>query len=378
MQPSILFLIDIMRWRGGTEIHLFELATRLEAYGYHPIVCNLGGEEPVLTQLAEAGVETWPRELIRLYMPEGRSVARSVAREAASRNVQVVHTFHFKSDWMGPSVARRLGCPLVSSRRDLGFHRTTVHNLVYRMVRPRVAAFIAPSEAVRQVMIRQDRLDPERVHVIYNGLDRARFEGNHDRAAARKAMGLPVNGPVIGMVSGFRPIKDHPTLLKAMQCIVRDHPNAHLALVGEGTEEAKLRDMTAELGLTNNVTFTGPTRDVPRALAAMDIFVLSTHSEGMSNAIIEAMAAGLPVVASDVGGNAECVANGVTGFIVPHEDVDALAARLTELLCDTAESAAFGEAGRQRVAELFDVEAMVRRTAELYRALTPGMMPDAV
>lgn len=378
MQPSILFLIDIMRWRGGTEIHLFELATRLEAYGYHPIVCNLGGEEPVLTQLAEAGVETWPRELVRLYMPEGRSVARSVAREAASRNVQVVHTFHFKSDWMGPRVARRLGCPLVSSRRDLGFHRTAVHNFVYRIVKQRVDAFIAPSEAVRQVMIRQDHLDPARVHVIYNGLDRARFEQTQDRAAAREALGLPCRGPVIGMVSGFRPIKDHPTLLKAMRRIVDDHPEAHLALVGEGTEEAKLREMTAELGLDGSVTFTGPTKDVPRALAAMDIFVLSTHSEGMSNAIIEAMAAGLPVVASDVGGNAECVADGATGYIVPHEDADALAGRLAELLYDSSKAAAFGAAGRRRVAELFDVEAMVRRTAELYGTLKAGTVPDAV
>jgi len=378
MQPSILFLIDIMRWRGGTEIHLFELATRLEAYGYHPIVCNLGGDEPVLTQLAEAGVETWPRRLVRLYMPEGRSVARSVAREAASRNVRVVHTFHFKSDWMGPGVARTLGCPLVSSRRDLGFHRTTVHNLVYRAVRPRVAAFIAPSEAVRQVMIRQDRLDPARVHVIYNGLDRARFERPQDRAAARQALGLPAEGPIIGMVSGFRPIKDHPTLLMAMHTVARNYPNAHLALVGEGTEEAKLRALTAELGLNDNVTFTGPTKDVPRALAAMDVFVLSTHSEGMSNAIIEAMAAGLPVVASDVGGNAECVADGVTGYIVPHEDPGALAERLNGLLGDPAGAAALGAAGRCRVAELFDVDAMVRQTADLYRSLTAGKVPHAV
>src|SRR5512138_3794922 len=134
MQPSILFLIDIMRWRGGTEIHLFELATRLEAYGYHPIVCNLGGDEPVLTQLAEAGVETWPRLILKLYTPEGRRLAREVAKEASSRNVQAVHTFHFKSDWMGPRVARALSCPLISSRRDLGFHRNAMRQMVYRFV----------------------------------------------------------------------------------------------------------------------------------------------------------------------------------------------------------------------------------------------------
>lgn len=370
MKPSILFLIDIMRWRGGTEIHLFELARRLEAYGYHPIVCNLGGDEPVLAQLAEAGVETWPRQLMKLYLPEGRAVARQVARDAASRNVAVVHTFHFKSDWMGPGVARALRCPLVSSRRDLGFHRNALRQAVYLFVKRRVDAFIAPSEAVRDVMIRQDRLKPDRVHVIYNGLDRARFEVEYNRAEARETLALPAEGPIIGMVSGFRPIKDHPTLLNAMCRVAEAHPNAHLALVGEGTEEQTLRTMTRDLGLSDRVTFTGPSNDVPRALAAMDIFVLSSHSEGMSNAIIEAMAAGLPVVASDVGGNAECVVDGATGYIVPHDDVGTLADRLNHLLSEPVTAKALGEAGRQRVADLFDVEAMVRRTADMYDALT--------
>lgn len=370
MKRPILILIDSMRLRGGTEMHLFELATRLEPYGYHPIVCNLGGDEPVLAQLAESGVETWPRRMLKLYTPEGRAVARHVARDAASRRVTVVHTFHFKSDWMGVGVARALECPLVSSRRDLGFAQTPLRRLALRFIDPHVDAFIAPSGAVRTAVHEREGVAKERIHIIYNGLDPSRFSPPVDRAAVRRDLGIPNTAAAIVMVGNLRPIKDHPTLLKAMGRVVEGHPNVHLVLVGEGTEQQRLIVLAESLGIRDRVTFAGARKDVPRVLASMDVFVLSSHSEGMSNAIIEAMAAGLPVIASDVGGNAECVADGTTGYIVPHEDVEALANRLNDLLADPGTAKAMGKAGRQRVAEVFDVQAMVGRTAELYNSLT--------
>lgn len=374
MTPAILYLIDILRWRGGTEIHLLELVTRLEKYGFKPIVCNLGGDEPVLRDMADAGVETWPRLMHRIYAPAGRKVIREVVAEARGRDIVAVQTFHFKSDWMGTSVARALGVPLISSRRDLGFSQTALRRLVYSFVNPRVAAFIAPSEAVKRAVCEREGVPPERVHVIYNGLDLTRFDKPCDRREAREWLGVPPDAPVAGMVSGFRPIKDHPTLLKAWRTVVDRLPDAHLALVGEGTEEQALRALTGELGLHANVTFTGPRKDIPRALAALDVFVLSSHSEGMSNAIIEAMAACRPVVATDVGGNPECVIDGVTGYIVPEGSEGALADRLHALLSDSTLASRMGSAGRARAADLFDIEAMVQRTAGLYEriARAPG------
>jgi len=372
MTPSILYLIDAMILPGGTETHLFELARRLEATGYHPIVCNLAGDQPQLRRVAEAGVETWDRTIVRLYMPSGRAEVRSVIQAASGRNVQAVQTFHFKADWMGVGVARALGCPLVSSRRDLGFAQTPLRRLAYRFINPSVDRFIAPSRAVRDAVARREGVSPGRIEVIYNGLDLQRFSTPADRAAARAWLGVPAEGPVIGMVGNLRPIKDHPTLLRAMARLAAPFPEAQLVFVGEGSEEERLRALARELGIGPRVTFAGPRSDIPRVLAAMDVFVLSSHSEGMSNAIIEAMAAGLPVVATDVGGNAECVANGETGFIVPPGDDAAMADRLGALVGDPALSATQGAAGRARAEALFDVEAMVRRTADLYRALREG------
>jgi glycosyltransferase involved in cell wall biosynthesis len=139
--------------------------------------------------------------------------------------------------------------------------------------------------------------------------------------------------------------------------------------LGEGPEEEGLRALAGQLGLAAHVTLAGVCRDVPRALAALDIFALSSRSEGMSNAILEAMAAGLPVVATDVGGNPECVVDGATGFIVPSGDDESMAERLGLLVGRPEDAVAMGAAGRARAEALFDVEAMVRRTMELYDAL---------
>ena len=171
------------------------------------------------------------------------------------------------------------------------------------------------------------------------------------------------------MVGNLRPIKDHTTLVQAFARLADRFPDTHLLLVGKGTEEERLRNLAAELGVGPRVVFPGARMDVPRVLAAMDLFVLSSHSEGMSNAIIEAMAAGLPVVASDVGGNAECVKDGETGFIVPPRSPEMMAARLSELLADGGLLERTGQAGRMRAESLFDVRSMVKQTADLYRSL---------
>lgn len=369
MMPSVLYLIDAMLAPGGTETHLFDLATRLEGHGFHPIVCNLGGDEPELRRLAKAGIETWPRALKRLYAPSGRAEARRIVEQAAGRDVHIVQTFHFKADWLGVGVSRALGCPLISSRRDLGFSQTALRRFAYRFINPAVSRFIAPSRAVRDVVARREGVAPDRVEVIPNGRDLRLFDQSQNSAEARAWLGLPPEVPVIGMVGNLLPVKDHPTLLQAFSRILPSFEHAHLLLVGQGPEEERLKAMARELNIGHRVVFAGKRTDIPRVLAAMDVFVLSSHTEGMSNAIIEAMAAGLPVVASDVGGNAESVADGETGFIVPPRSPARMADRLSDLLRDRGLLLSMGSAGRQRAERLYDVDGMVRRTADLYRAL---------
>lgn len=367
--PAILFLIDALERPGGTETHLFELSRRLAPMGYQPIVCNLSGSEPVLARIAAEGVETWPERIGRLYLPPGRGVARNVVRRAAGRNIRAVHTFHFKSDWMGVSAARSLGCPLISSRRDLGFQQNSIRRVIYRWINRRTDAFVAPSEAVKASVLKQGGARSSDVHLIYNGLEMQRFADRSGRDETRAALGIPSDARLIGMVGNLRPVKGHPTLLRAVARLMNSCPQAHVVLFGDGLEEERLRELAGSLGIGAHVTFAGSGHDIPTALAALDVFALSSNSEGLSNAVIEAMAAGLPVVATSVGGNPECVVDGETGFLTPAGDDERLADRIGRLLMDPALAHTMGEAGRARCRALFDVDTMVRRTVELYDTL---------
>lgn len=367
--PSILFLIDALYGRGGTEVHLYELSRRLAAHGYGAIVCNLSGKQEMVDAIAAAGVETWPEVIGRLYMPAGRATARAIIRRAAGRNIRAIHTFHFKSDWLGVRAARMLHCPLISSRRDIGFQQNGPRRRMYRWINRHTDAFIAPSAAVKDSILNQGGARADDIRLIYNGLDAERFSIGVDRAEARGELGVPLDALLVGVVGRMWPVKGHAWLVRAVRRLVDTLPDVHLVLLGDGSEEENLRALAAELGVAGHVTFAGYGRDIPRALAALDVFALPSLSEGMSNAIIEAMAAGRPVVATRVGGNPECVVDGETGFIVPPADDAALADRIGFLLTHPDRARAMGEAGRARRQALFDMEEMVRQTVELYDSL---------
>ncbi|HOC30809.1 MAG TPA: glycosyltransferase [Armatimonadota bacterium] len=368
-ETVVLYLIDALHMRGGTERHLAELAPRIQAHGYLPIVCCLDSSNRDGVGVDIPGVDVRYVDMKRLYTPAGQRLARQIARQALADGVSMVQTFHFKSDWLGVQVARVLQCPLVSSRRDLGFNVTGLRRLILWYINRHADAFIAPSRAVGEAVCRQPGVDPERVHVILNGIDLGAFTEGCDIYEARRWLGCYGDGPVIGMISSLRPIKDHRTLLNAMRAVLYQRPDAKLVLVGAGSEMEPLRELARNLGIEPSVFFTGAREDVRRVLAALDVFVLSTHSEGMSNAIIEAMASGLPVVATDVGGNGECVVDGQTGYLTPHRDAAALADRLLNLINEPEMAREMGERGRRRAVAEFDVNIMVSRTAGLYRRL---------
>jgi glycosyltransferase involved in cell wall biosynthesis len=171
---------------------------------------------------------------------------------------------------------------------------------------------------------------------------------------------------VCGMIAILGTEKDHSTLIKAMPKIIPQYPNTSLLLIGDGPKRAELQDLVHKLGIADKVIFTGNRRDIPQLLATLDVVVLSSFYEGTSITLLEAMAAAKPVVASRVGGNPEVVEDGVTGFLVPPADPDALAFRLSQLLGDEDLRQKMGQAGRQRVEEQFSLSQMVANYERLY------------
>ncbi len=224
--------------------------------------------------------------------------------------------------------------------------------------------FVCVSEDSARLMLAQG-LKPARVVTIRNGIDLGRFAYAGPRAA----------GPVVA-VARLSPQKDSATLIRAAALACRALPTLRIEIAGEGPCGPGLRQLTADLGLTEQVHFLGEIRAVPALLARASLLVLPSRSEGISLTLLEAMARGLPVLACQVGGNAEVVSDGATGRLLPAGDAAALAQEMVALLRDPETARHWGRAGRRRVEEHFDIRRLVAQYEELYQGRQPHMNAD--
>ena len=223
------------------------------------------------------------------------------------------------------------------------------------------AAF-SVSRQLRADLVTHLRVPEGRFEVIYNGVDVARIAAA-DRDGARRAMGVGDREVVIGSVGRLVSVKNYELLLRAFGSVPAP---ARLVLIGEGPERAKLESLAASTGIAARTTFLGHREDVADLLVGLDVFVLPSRSEGMSNTLLEAMAAGVPAIASDVGGNREIIEDGQSGLLFTTEDDAGLLERLCHLVGDPARRAALGRAGRERVMRDFSMDAMIGKYEALY------------
>jgi glycosyltransferase involved in cell wall biosynthesis len=366
-RPHILLAVDqFTRALGGGERIALKLAGLLPQYGYRASVLTLGAhpESPVLRSADSFPIYVLP--LKRTYGSDALSAAADLRRFLRQQNVALVQTFFESSDlWVGPIAKLFAGTKLIWSRRDMGILRGRKHVIGYRMMARLPDKVFAVSEQVRRYTIEVDHVPAARVETLYNGLDLARWS-TLTRAAADPQL------PVIVTVGNIRRVKGHDVFLRAAAIVARKFPRARFSIAGEVLEPefyAELQRLAQQLGIAQQVSFPGGVTDLAAFLGDATLFVLPSRSEGFSNAIIEAMAAGLPVVATDVGGNAEAVLDGITGRIVPPEDVEALATAMLELLQNPDRAQRMAEAGRQRVEERFTTEAMMKQLTAAYHGL---------
>ena len=291
--------------------------------------------------------------------------ALAFGRFLRQQRIQIVQTFFESSDIWAGSVARVLSpAKLIWSRRDMGILRGRKHAAAYRLLRRLPHAVFAVSQQVHRYVLEADHVSPQRVHTIYNGL-----EVGPSTSPKRSGFGSPVH---ITTVGNIRRVKGHDLLVSAAAQVIARFPNTRFSVAGEVLEAAyveELRVSVAALGLTGHFSFLGKLTDMESHLASADIFVLPSRSEGFSNALVEAMAAGLPCVAAAVGGNAEALQNRTNGLIVPPEDVSALAGALMELLGAPEQALAMGEAAQHTVVQRFTADAMMEHIAGHYHAI---------
>jgi sugar transferase (PEP-CTERM/EpsH1 system associated) len=282
----------------------------------------------------------------------------------------IVHTRNWGAMEAIPA-ARLAGVPIVI-HSEHGYEVESLGGFPHRQRLFRRIAYamanrvFAVSQELREFHSRQAWMRPNQISVIYNGVDTKRFSPSAaSRQLVRQEFGFPSERLVIGAVGRLVPIKDYSTLLKATARLRQRGINLHLLLVGEGPERKSLQAQESAL-LRGRITFVGASDRIPELLNAMDIFVLPSFREGMSNTLLEAMACGLPILATRVGGNPEVVDDGSSGWLFSPGDVEDLAKRLEALAAKPEIRRALGDAARMRARTVFGLDGMIERYRSLY------------
>ena len=367
--PHILLVVDqLAKTLGGGERIVLKIAALLPHYGYRASILTFM-VHPESAALKSPPCPIYLLPLQRTYDLTALRAALEFRGFLKRQKVQIVHTFFESSDlWAGLVTKTMSKAKLVWARRDMGILRTRKHHIAYRLMAGAPDAVFAVSEQVRRHSIEVDRIDPARVQTIYNGLN---LENWNTAPRPAKAQGEFL----VTTVGNIRRVKGHDVFIKAAAAIVPHFPKVSFSIAGDVLEPAyftELQDLVQDLKLANHFRFDGGVTNLRQHLAAADVFVLPSRSEGFSNAIVEAMAASLPVVATEVGGNAEAVNDGISGFLVPSEDPAALSAAIIRLLSDPSLAKAMGAAGKNLAAERFTIESMMSRIVSAYKDLLSG------
>jgi L-malate glycosyltransferase len=280
----------------------------------------------------------------------------------------VVHTHNTAALLDSALAARAAGVPvLVHTDHSRRYPDRRRYVIAERWMSGLTDAFCAVSNHTREEIACLEGIPESRIEVVYNGLELPSVPGNVDRSEMRASLGLDVGTPVIGMASRLEWQKGHDLFVAAMPLVLASIPSAVAVIVGGGSKEGEIREQIRRLGLEGRILLTGVRSDVPRLMAAFDLFVMTSNFEGMPIAALEAMAVSLPIVSTAVGGVPEVVEDGVTGRLVEGRDPAKLAAQVVELLSDKGTLRRLGDAGRSRYEQRFRVASMIRGYDAIYR-----------
>ena len=365
VSPGIPVLHLVNRfWIGGAERQFVERLRR-HPDGFRAVVGCLEASGPMLSQVRALGYEPHVFPLLGSMLRPNTAV--QIGRMAAlirKEGIKVVHGTDFNTNLLGLAAAKLSGAKAIVSRVDLGHLRSGFgkwHREAEKLNARLADLVVANAEAVRDVCIREEGVKPQNVMVVRNGLDLSLFDG----LAAQPLQAPLPDGPLVAVIGNLWPVKGHRTLVEAVAKLPPALHRFRFVCAGEGPEREFLTRRIAELGLAERIVLLGHRLDVPALLVRAQAACLCSSAEGLSNALMEAMAARLPIVATDVGGNPELARE--NGMLVPYGDAAALAAGLTELLSAPERMRAMGQRGRQHIELELTMDRMAEGHGALYR-----------
>jgi glycosyltransferase involved in cell wall biosynthesis len=387
---NVMQVILTLEMAGAQEV-VRTLAEHLQANGCTVTVCAFQ-DGPMRAEIEKLGVKV---EILRrprysvlflpMFLTEMLRIRRELARLVEKYRVDVVQTHilqvldfliltlrydtsvrvilwtmqnvEFLPEWMP------------KQRRWFQRLKRFAYRLLYRLLACRVDGFIAVSQEVRQSLIRQIGPVQDKIYTVCNAVDLKLFERPGDKTALCNQLGLEPHSHLIATVGRLTEQKGHCYLIDAAMSAVSSYPDTHFLLIGDGEMRDELQRQAQQAGLSRNIHFLGVRKDVPDLLAAADLFVLPSLWEGLSVALLEAMAAGKPIVATAVSGTIQAMTHGETGLVVPPRDSRALANAIVQLLSNPAQAQAMGQAARQYVSMNFSAQKQADEHLALYRRL---------
>jgi glycosyltransferase involved in cell wall biosynthesis len=342
---------------GGAEKHLFQLIKGLDKQQFLPsIVCSqkLG---PLVGPVEESGATVQEHQFLNSPHPWR---LLSTIRFLKRVKPHILHSYLYHGDLWLALAAKLAGVPfLILSRRNLGHWRHKKPSLMDGLAGRFADLVVANSQSAGQVAVEHERVPRAKLRIIAGGIDLGSY-------AVRPGDSILSANAAIGMVANFSLVKGHVTLIKSIPLILESYPNAKFVLVGEGGQRLHIESLCRELGVSESVTFAGQVLDVRSYLERFDVFVLTSFAEGASNALLEAMATGLPVVVTEVGGNKEAVIDGQNGLLVPPGDPAALAGAILGLLKNPEMARQMGRCGRARIEQEFSLTSMIKQFQATY------------
>jgi len=309
------------------------------------------------------------------------SVVQTLSEIVMRHNINLIHSHDYKSDlfaYLLRRKVRQLRPALISTMHGWaldGFRGRVFWRLDVSLMRT-FDHLIAVSRATKKQMV-DAGIPTELISVVHNGIDTHTWSPCQTNVAMQEALGLENAVPIIGYVGRLSAEKDLYSWLRAVALVTTEYPQARFVIVGEGRNDsllAELRKMAAGLDIADKVKFLGYRENLPAIYATFDIFFLSSLREGICNSLLEAMAVGIPVVATDVGGTKELVIDGQTGYMVPNGDFEAMAQSLLRLACDSSLRKKIGVAGRKRIENDFSFASRLSRIETLYERIVEQRM----
>lgn len=369
---------------GGTERHVATLSQMLDRSRFDLRLGCVRRRGAFLNELEKSEIPISEYFFNSLYKINTFKRQIRLASDLRKERIQIVHSYNFYANVFTIPAAKYAGAPVtIASIRDEGVYLTPAKKRMQKFICRWADCILVNAEAIKAWLLEQG-YHSGKIAIIKNGIDLSKFPDRGVRSGFRRELGLPLDAPLVVMLSRMNPQKGVEHFLEAAAYVKRLCPEAYFLLVGGAFHAHKgkikrnddyqeqLTRCAARLGLGKHLIFTGFRSDVPDVLAEAAVSVLPSFSEGLSNTLLESMAAGVPVVTTRVGGNPEVIEHGKGGILVPPRDSRALAEAIYAILKNRDLAKSLGEAGRRRVADRFSLDRMVRETQDLYMKLLEG------